>query len=289
MVTTKNENGRAGLDDVPATLIQGPCLSPPEEPLRIALQQSHTGMAGRVEREIAAGGDEGLLATVPVTFDVHLRVPALLLEGRSLPAPGGGPIGLGNVHATVAGDLHLRKTPDTAMQVTGEVQTVRGSYEFQGRDFSIVRGGGIQFAGLEELNPGFDVTALRTVSGVEARVHIGGTLEQPRLSLSSQPPLEQADILSLILFGRSVNRLGVVEHAWLTRRAAAMAAGLVAGELTRALDRALGLDLVDIEAGFLDGAFAPALTLGQQFGDLFVQVHKQFSRRTRTRSSSSIA
>jgi translocation and assembly module TamB len=186
------------------------------------------------------------------------------------------PIGLGDVNVTAAGDLRLRKAYDSALRVTGEVRTTRGTYEFQGREFSLDRGGTIRFVGTEDINPLLDVTASRTVSAVEARVHIGGTLEEPTVSLSSSPPLEQADILSLIVFNRPVNELGAGEQVALTRRAAAMAAGVVASELTSALDNVLGVDLLDIEAATVDGVLAPAVTIGQQFGDLFVQVRQQF-------------
>ena len=44
----------------------------------------------------------------------------------------------------------------------GTVDTVRGTYEFQGRRFDLVRGGTIRFTGTPTINPLLDVSATRT-------------------------------------------------------------------------------------------------------------------------------
>ena len=61
---------------------------------------------------------------------------------------------------------------------------------------------------LEELNPLLDLRTRRLIQGVEARVNVRGTLKEPEILLASTPPLEQADILSLIVFNQPVNQLG---------------------------------------------------------------------------------
>ena len=94
------------------------------------------------------------------------------------------------------------------MQILGEVNTVRGSYTFQGRRFEILRDGRIRFDGGDELDPIIDIRARRIISGVETIVRVQGTMRKPELTFSSNPPLEQADILSLIVFNTPVNELG---------------------------------------------------------------------------------
>ena len=130
----------------------------------------------------------------------------------------------------------------------GTANTVRGFYEFQGRRFTIQRGGTLQFHGLPQINPDLNVTAERLIpnTGVTARIHITGAARAPQIALSSNPPLDEADILSLIVFNRSVNELGTGERASLAETAGGIASGFVASSLGRSIGKALDVDLFEI-------------------------------------------
>ncbi|MEP6593808.1 MAG: translocation/assembly module TamB domain-containing protein, partial [Acidobacteriota bacterium] len=143
-----------------------------------------------------------------VALDIHVIVPDnLVLRGKDIRP--GGPTGtaLGNLNITVGGDVRLKKESGGQVAPIGTVNTVRGTYEFQGRRFDLVRDGTIRFVGSPNINPNLDVTATRQIpnTGVEARVHITGTVQEPHLELTSNPPLEESDILALIVFNRPVN------------------------------------------------------------------------------------
>jgi autotransporter translocation and assembly factor TamB len=209
--------------------------------------------------------------------DVGVRIPdTLLIRGSDLRAPNGIAVGLGDVNVTIGGDLRLRKQPGAALQVTGELQTVRGQYEFQGRQFAIERDGRVVFMGGPELNPRLDIEAVREISGVTASVHIGGVLDAPELSLSSQPPMDDAEILSLIVFNQPLSLVGTGAQVSLAARATALAAGFATSQLTKSLSNALEVDLLELEATTSDGTVAPALTVGEQFGQLFVKLRQRF-------------
>ena len=219
--------------------------------------------------------EDGLLADLPVELNLELRAEALLLEGRDLRAGGDLPIGLGNINITTDGDLTLRKTRNGPLHIVGEVETVRGTYTFQNREFELLRGGTIRFTGAADVNPLFDLTAQRTISAVEARVHIGGSFDDPTLELSSTPPLDDSDILSLIVFNQPTIQLAAGERIGLARRAAAIGVGFLTAELSETVSEALGLDFVDIDTGLDQDVFAPVLTVGERFGDLFVRLRQQ--------------
>jgi autotransporter translocation and assembly factor TamB len=226
-------------------------------------------------RVAADRAEPGLLRDVPVQLDVHLTAPALLLAGRDLKGAGDSPVGLGNINLTAAADLQVTKARDAELRVLGEIETVRGTYEFQGREFTLVRGGTIRFDGDEVINPRIDVTAERTISSVRTRVHVRGTVEEPRLELTSRPPLPPSDILALVVFNRPASQLGAGERVSLSRRATALASGFLAGELTEALSDAVGLDLIEIEAGDDAGGATPVVTVGEQLGDFYLRVQQQ--------------
>ncbi|HXH07114.1 MAG TPA: translocation/assembly module TamB domain-containing protein, partial [Vicinamibacterales bacterium] len=211
-----------------------------------------------------------------LALDVRVRMPDnVVLRGTDLRRGGQG-LALGDLNITVGGDVRVTKTPGDQVRLVGAVTTVRGFYEFQGRRFELERGGTIRFVGLGELNPTLDITASREIAGVIARVHVRGTLREPELDLSSSPPLPDADVLSLIVFNRSINSLEPGERISLAQRAGAIASGFVAAPLAESIGRALDVDLFEIEPTTVDGGFGAGITLGEQIGErLFVRLRQE--------------
>jgi hypothetical protein len=217
-----------------------------------------------------------------ITMNVDFHVPNdLVVKASSLQAPGA-PIGLGALNMTLGGDLRLARKPGDRLRVYGRVNTVRGNYDFQGRRFEILRDGSVRFEGLDELNPSLDLRTRRIIRAVEARVNIRGTLKQPEIELSSTPPLEQADILALIVFNQPINELGQGEQISLAARAQALAAGAVADQLAQSLGEALNLDTLEINMAPEAGG-GPQLTVGEQLGQsLYVRVQQAIGEQSST-------
>ncbi len=222
-----------------------------------------------------------------LALDVRFVAPDnLVLRGSDLRPGGATASQVGNVNATVGTDLRIRKQPDGPVTLLGTAKTVRGFYEFQGRRFTIQRDGQVQFRGLPDLNPDIDISAERLIpnTGVTARVHITGSARAPQVALSSDPPLDEADILSLIVFNRSVNELGSGERASLAETAGGIASGFVASALGRSIGRALDVDLFEITTSDpTTGETAGGVTLGKQLSDrAFVRFRQQFGQRSFT-------
>jgi len=184
------------------------------------------------------------------------------------------PISLGALNVTIGGNLYVGRTPYDQTRIWGTVNTIRGTYNFQGRQFTILRDGTIRFEGLDEFDPELNIRTERVIQAVTANVTVAGTLQQPEIVLSSVPPLEQADILSLILFNQPINQLGTGQQISLAQRAQALAVGAVASELSSSIGNALGLNIFEISAA-PEGGAAAWLTVGQQVGQgLFVKVQQ---------------
>jgi autotransporter translocation and assembly factor TamB len=219
-----------------------------------------------------------------LAMDVHLTVPNdLVIKGNNLQTPGA-PISLGAINVTLGGDLRARKQPGGTIALLGTVNTVRGTYDFQGRRFEILRDGTVRFDGdsLDALDPVLNIRTRRIIRAVEARVNIRGTLKQPEIMLSSTPPLEEADILSLIVFNEQLNQLGEGQQISLAARAQALAAGALAGQLAQSIGNALGLDTFEIEAAPSTGSTA-LLTIGEQVGqNLYVKVQQGIGDQSQT-------
>jgi autotransporter translocation and assembly factor TamB len=230
----------------------------------------------------AAGPSGGPGVFQALEMDLDLNVPSnLVLRGDDL-RPNNTTISVGDINATVGGSVQLRKAPNQDIRVLGEVNTVRGSYTFQGRRFEVLRDGRIRFDGGEEINPLIDIRARRVISGVDTFVRVQGTLRAPELTFSSNPPLDQADILSLIVFNQPVNELGEGQQISLAQRAGAMASGYLTSSLARSIGSALELDEFEIQAAGDDGG-GPSLTVGEQVGEkLFVRIRQAFGEAQAT-------
>jgi autotransporter translocation and assembly factor TamB len=211
-----------------------------------------------------------------LTADVRVTVPDdLVVKASDLRTPGA-PVSLGALNLTLGGDLRATKAAGQAFALVGTVNTVRGTYDFQGRRFEILRDGTVRFDGepLNETNPILDLKTRRLIQGVEARVDVRGTMKQPDIVLSSTPPLEQADILALIVFNQPINSLGEGQQISLVQRAQQMATGTLTSALASSIENALGLDTFEINTAPESGGTA-SLTIGQQVGqNLYVKVEQ---------------
>lgn len=213
-----------------------------------------------------------------MALNVRVRIPDnLVLRGRDVEV---GRSRIGDVNVTMGGDFRVAKTPGESLVLIGAVNTVRGTYSYQGRRFEIARDGQVLFRGDGTTNPSLDITAERVIQGVEARVRIQGTAQNPTLSLSSDPPLDQADVLALIVFNQPVNQLGTGQQNSLAQRAGGIAAGFAVSPIAQALGDTLDLDLFDVETTDPSGRVNPAIVIGQQVDqNLFVKFRQQFGNQ----------
>jgi translocation and assembly module TamB len=180
------------------------------------------------------------------------------------------------MNITVGGEMQIRKAPAGEPDLIGTITVVRGFYDFQGRRFDVLRDSQIRFQGVRPVDPALQVDAQRVISGVTAVVHIRGTARQPQVRLSSQPPLDEADVLSLIVFNQPINALGEGERLNVAERAAGLAVGYLASPLANSIADALDLDIFEIRA-IGDETGRPSVALGQQIGSrLFVSFRQEF-------------
>ena len=231
----------------------------------------------------SAPGVPGFAAIIEaMQVDVRMTVPDdLVIKSNDLRALDS-PISLGALNLTLGGNLYVGRTPYDRTRVWGTVNTVRGTYNFQGRQFTILRDGTVRFEGLDELDPELNIRTERVIQAVTTNVDVRGTIKQPQIVLSSVPPLEEADILSLILFNQPINQLGTGEQISLAQRAQELAVGAVATQLSNSIGNALGLNIFEIAAG-PEGGNAAMLTIGQQVGqNLFVKVEQGIGDQSQT-------
>jgi autotransporter translocation and assembly factor TamB len=234
-----------------------------------------------VVNDTAATTDQSSLFDQLYAF-VHVTVPNdLVIKANDIKAPGS-PIGLGALTVTLGGDLTIHKAPWDQPRIYGDVTTIRGNYDFQSRRFEILRDGRVRFEGTDGVNPELDLKTQRIIQSVVAKVDVRGTLLEPKIALSSTPPLDDADILSLIVFNQPINQLGEGAQVSLAQRAQSMALGAAAGQLAQSVGGALGLDTFELNVAPEAGS-AASVTVGEQVGqNLFVKVEQSIGDQSQT-------
>lgn len=162
--------------------------------------------------------------------------------------------------ARIAGSLTAIDQPGKGTIGEGELRVVEGQYKIYGRELQIEQGR-LSFAGGSITNPGIDARAVRKVQEVRAGVRVYGDLQDPRVSLFSDPPMDDSDILSYIVVGRPLNAASQAEGEALYQ--AARQLGLAGGGLlARRLEETFGFDELSIQP-LTDTSEDPALVVGK--------------------------
>lgn len=165
------------------------------------------------------------------------------------------------------GNVNVRKESGAAPRMFGAIETVRGEYIFYGRAFAFERGK-VSFLGKSPPDPGLDVRAVYVAEQSNVKIYLNGkgTLRQPELSLTSEPPMEETDILSVLVTGAprgAAGSGGAGEEA-----ARLMAANYLAEQLRSRLQDRFSVDQLKLSLTDQGGA---ELTIGQNVTeDLYV-------------------
>ena len=158
-----------------------------------------------------------------------------------------------NADIELAGQVHAVQTHGNALKLVGTIRVVRGWVGFQGRRFTLSRGQ-VVFTGGQQIDPSLDIVATYQTSDREYTVEliIGGTAQEPTLTLQSEPSLEQADILAVLMFGKPASALGQGEKVDLQQQALAITSGYAARQIGQSVSEALGLESLGVDLREVD-------------------------------------
>ncbi len=145
--------------------------------------------------------------------------------------------------------------------VTGQIDLTGGKFDLQGKLFDIERGT-VTFDGDDPSNPTVLATARwDSPADYTVTVEYAGTVRQGQLTLTSDPPLTQNEILSLLMFGNPDCSAG--SSSGNTAAAAfGVAGGTAVKGVNRVINRLTKLDL-DARVDTSTGSARPELVLQQ--------------------------
>jgi translocation and assembly module TamB len=161
-------------------------------------------------------------------------------------------VNVAGLRGRVEGSIQTVIEPQALPWGRGELRVIDGTFGVFGQSLEIDTGRLIYTGGPLE-NPGLDIRAVRRVDEITAGARVRGTLQQPEISVYSEPPLPRAEALSYLTLGKSLDELQAGEQSTVNQAASSLAlsgGGLIAQDL----GRRLGFDDVSVTADDEAGA-----------------------------------
>lgn len=166
--------------------------------------------------------------------------------------------------AKLGGNLQLLSAPARPVALTGELRIEEGRYRAYGQNLEIDRGLLIFQQRID--NPGLDIRAVRRIpsAGVLAGVAITGTLQSPQARLTSEPAMEESEIMAWLLTGRGLSAGSETDNAMIAQALAVY--GLEKGSgVTEKIGDKVGLDEISVGSDW--ETTDASLMLGKQISD----------------------
>jgi translocation and assembly module TamB len=175
---------------------------------------------------LESGGEETSEQGAPL--EVQIRIGKVELErGRQL-------------RVLLGGELRMSSGKETRM--TGQVSLRGGTLDVQGKLFDIERGL-VTFSG-DASNPTITATARWDApAGYSVYAEYSGDVENGKITLRSEPPLSQDEIVSLLMFGDPEGSVGTGSGE---TNSAATAVGVAGDTAAQGINKALG-DLTNLD------------------------------------------
>lgn len=143
----------------------------------------------------------------------------------------------------VVPDLKLSGTAARPV-LNGRAQVTEGEVIFRKETFEVTRGV-VDFVNPYKIEPTLDIQAETQIRKWRIRLSAQGTTENLKVALSSDPPESDANILSLILLGRTSAELSDSSGGGATTKQ--MLAALAASTFGEDIKKGIGVDILEVE------------------------------------------
>ena len=165
----------------------------------------------------------------------------------------------------------------------GRLESKEGVFYFRNNEFKIIHASA-DFTDPNRLNPVFDLMAETSIKGYTVKLNLEGQIEHFDLNLSSNPPLEDTDILSLLTIGYIEKESKGIKGGIGTGAATSFLAGTVQEVFDERLKTVTGLDRIQVGSHLskTTGSVEPQVTVSKRLlGDkVFVTYSNVFGATT---------
>lgn len=166
--------------------------------------------------------------------------------------------------AQVKLDMLLRGTLFQPV-IFGRVESVSGNVYFRNNEFRIEKASA-DFSDPKRINPVMEIVATATIKGYNIRLNLQGQMEHFNLSLMSDPPLPEIDILSLLTVGKFGKELKGIESGIGAGEATSFLTGKMQDVIEERVRSLTGLDRLEVDpyVSKTTGAISPRITVSKR-------------------------
>ena len=147
--------------------------------------------------------------------------------------------------APVTADMVLRGTIYRPV-LFGRLESKEGTMYFRNNEFRVLHASA-DFADPKKMAPVIEIAAETTVSGYNIKMNLEGRIDHFNMSLSSDPPLKEMDILSLLTVGKTRGELQGLESGIGAGEATSFVTGKMQDVMEERLRTITGLDRFQID------------------------------------------
>ncbi len=143
-----------------------------------------------------------------------------------------------NIDLKASANLNLKKEFNENIKIFGSIQNIAGTFSELGKRYDI-KDSSIYFKGESPINPLLNINATYSLNDIDISIIIGGTLNYPKVNLSSTPIMNQKDILSYLIFGTKLSN-----DQTNTQSKQSQASLFLLNELSKDYAKELGIDIL---------------------------------------------
>ncbi len=216
---------------------------------QLNLEESLLGLVGSDDVETVSERDP-LLARVRFNVEVQSREPIVM----------------DNNLAKVGADLDMRLVGNYYQPgLLGRLRLDEGGELYLRERTYYVERGVISFNNPAEIEPSLDLSARTQVKDLDITLRISGTAPNVETSLTSDPPMPETDLASLLVTGRTLEKARGEAGTVLREQTLSLLTGTVGGRVEEELKHITGLSEVRIEPNLIAPESDPTarLTIGQ--------------------------
>jgi len=132
-------------------------------------------------------------------------------------------------------DIRIKKKPGEAVLVGGLVRSLKGNIDVYGKEFTLEKGL-VNLPGVPGQEPYLEARAVHKMTDATFIVDVTGPVNNPKIDLSSSPPMPPNDLLSYLIFDRPASSLNKGEFD-VTQQAVGVLGGITARKIQEFLGK----------------------------------------------------
>lgn len=162
----------------------------------------------------------------PLHLDLNVLTPTQVsIQGRGLAS-------------LWKGHFHLGGTT-SELATKGHLELIEGEFNFSSRSFKLIDGS-LAFSGVEHQMPYLNLAGQMETKGITITARLKGPLDDPQITLVSNPPLPLGSIMSYLLFGQDISEIGGFQALQIATSLASLAG--TGSDVMESTRKSLGVD-----------------------------------------------